>query len=267
MDGFLKGCVHPSAIVSKKAKIGQHVTVGANCIIYDNVELKDDTVVGPNSILGEPTAAYYDASDYQNPRLLIGHHSLIRSGAILYAGTIIGDDFECGHRVTIREQTTIGDHCRVGTLCDIQGHCQIGRYVRLHSNVHIGQKSKIGDFVWIFPYTVLTNDPHPPSNDLIGVTIEDYAIVATMVVIMPGVTVGSQALVGAMAMVRSNIAPETVVVGNPAKQITTIHAIKSKFTGEPVYPWPEHFERGMPWAGIGHAAWQRLVAGDATLEP
>jgi UDP-3-O-[3-hydroxymyristoyl] glucosamine N-acyltransferase len=267
MDGFMKGCIHPSAIISEDAKIGQRVTVGANVIIYDNVTLGDDTVVGPNSILGEPTAGYYSTSDYQNPPLHIGRNSLIRSEAIIYAGSIIGDNFECGHRVTIREQTTIRDHCRVGTLCDIQGHCQIGHHTRLHSNVHIGQQSVVGNFVWIFPYTVLTNDPHPPSNVLVGATVEDYAVIATSVVIMAGVTVGKHALVGAMAMVRSDVQPETVVVGNPAKQVTTVKAIRSKLTGEPVYPWPEHFERGMPWAGIGYAAWQRLCESEESPEP
>jgi acetyltransferase-like isoleucine patch superfamily enzyme len=57
-----------------------------------------------------------------------------------------------------------------------------------------------------------------------------------MVVIMPGVIVGRHALIGVMAMVRSNVETETVVVGDPAKQVTTIHTIKSRFTGEPVYP-------------------------------
>jgi acetyltransferase-like isoleucine patch superfamily enzyme len=266
MDGFVKGYIHDSAVISEEAKIGRRVTVGANCIIYDNVVLGDDAVVGPGSILGEPTAEYYSTSNYENPPLLIGRNSLIRSGAIIYAGSTIGDYFECGHRVTIREQTTIGDHCRVGTLSDIQGRCQLGCYTRLHSNVHIGQKSVIGNFVWIFPYAVLTNDPHPPSNELLGVTVEDYAIVATMVVIMSGVTVGRHALVGAMALVRSNVEPEAVVVGNPAKQVTTIHTIRSKFTGEPVYPWPEHFDRGMPWAGIGYATWQRLHESEGVLQ-
>jgi UDP-3-O-[3-hydroxymyristoyl] glucosamine N-acyltransferase len=69
-------------------------------------------------------------------------------------------------------------------LSDLQGHCEIGDYVRFHSNVHIGQKSKIGNFVWIFPYVVLTNDPYPPSNNLVGVTVHDFAAIATMSVIL-----------------------------------------------------------------------------------
>jgi acetyltransferase-like isoleucine patch superfamily enzyme len=257
MKGMDIGKIHSTAIVSDKAKIGENVTIGVNVIIYDNVEIGDNVLIGPNSVIGEPLAAYYKDRDYSNPRLTIGSESIIRTGAIIYAGSTIGRGFECGHRVTIREETKIGQHTRVGTLSDVQGYCEIGNYVRIHSNVHVGQKSFIGNFVWIFPYAVLANDPHPPSNVLVGVTIEDFAVIAVKAVVLPGVRIGRDAMIGAMALVNSDVPPEAVMCGNPAKQITTIRDIKSKYTEEPPYPWREHFERGMPWEGIGYNEWRR----------
>jgi len=254
MKGIDINQIHPTAIISEKSKIGRRVTIGANVIIYDNVELEDDIVIGPNSIMGEPTATFYKDKDYSNPKLRIGAESLIRSGAIIYAGSTIGKCFKCGHRVTIREKTKIGHHTRIGTLSDIQGDCYIGNYVRIHSNVHVGQKSSIGNFVWIFPYVVLTNDPHPPSNILEGVMIEEFAVIAVKAVILSGIRIGKDAIVGAMSLVRSDVPSEAVVGGNPAKQITTIRNIKSKYIESP-YPWREHFERGMPWEGIGYNEW------------
>lgn len=255
MNGFTLGTIHPTAIVSDQARLGTNVSVGAHCIVYDNVEIGDNTIVGPNSILGEPLAAYYRDGRYENPALKIGKNNLFRSGAIIYAGSQIGDGGEFGHRVTIREQTAIGAHARVGTLSDIQGFCRIGNYSRLHSNVHIGQKSDIGDFVWIFPYVVLTNDPQPPSSILHGVVVEDFAVIATQAVIMAGVRIGHDALVGASALVNKDVEAESVVVGVPAKKLASVRDIKSSTTGEPVYPWREHFERGMPWEGLGYGAW------------
>ena len=253
--------IHPTALIGDHVRIGKNVTIGAQSIIYDNVTIGDSTVIGANCILGEPQAGIYkDISGYENPELSIGANSLIRSGTIIYAGTEIGESFECGHRVTIREKAEIGHHVRIGTLSDIQGHCSIGNYVRLHSNVHIGHKSVVKDFVWIFPYVVLTNDPHPPSNTLIGVTVEEFAVIATMTVILPGVTVGSGALIGASSLVRANVVAEAVVVGNPAKQVSTVREIKSKFDGSAVYPWRETFDRGMPWEGIGYENWRRSIA-------
>ena len=255
MKGIEIGKIHSTAIVSDKAKIGKNITIGAYVIVYDNVEIGSNVIIGPNSIIGEPIANYYKGGTYSNPKLVIGSEAIIRSGAIIYAGSTIEANFECGHRVTIRENTDIGFHTRIGTLSDIQGYCYIGNYVRIHSNVHVGQKSSIGNFVWIFPYAVLANDPHPPSNVLIGVTIEDFAVVAVKAVILPGVRVGRDAIVGAMALVRSDVPSEAVMCGNPAKQIAMIRDIRSKYTDEPPYPWCEHFERGMPWEGIGYNEW------------
>lgn len=255
-----RGTIHPSAIVSESARLGVDVTIGAHAIVHDNVELGDGCWVGSHSVLGEPLASAYADASYVNPPLVIGSGSVIRSHAIIYAGTTIGDAFECGHRVTIREGAEIGDHCRVGTLSDIQGHCCIGRYVRLHSNVHIGQLSTIGDFVWIFPYVVLTNDPHPPSNTLVGVTVEDFAVIATMTVVLPGVRIGRDALVGASSLVRQDVEAESVVVGNPAKRVAGVRDVRSKATGEAVYPWRHTFERGMPWEGVGYETWARGAA-------
>ena len=256
MIAMQRGQIHPTAIVGENVNIGKSVTIGAYSVIYDNVELEDNVVIGPHSSVGEPLVDYYYDHNYKNPKLVIGKNSVLRSNAVVYAGSNIGHHFECGHRVTIRENTKIGNNCRVGTLSDIQGHCQFGEYVQLHSNVHIGQKSKIGNFVWLFPYVVLTNDPHPPSNYLVGVVIEDFAIVATMSTIMPGVVIGKDALVGAHTLVRTDVPAEMVVVGNPGKEITTIRSIKSKETGEEVYPWRYHFDRGMPWQGLGYDNWK-----------
>lgn len=258
MKGLEIGQIHPTAIVSDKAKIGGNVTIGANVIVYDDVEIGNNVIIGPGSYIGEPIANYYGNPSYSNPPLIIGSNSLIRSGSIIYAGSSIGEKLECGHRVTIREDTKIGHHSRIGTLSDVQNSCQIGDYVRLHSGVFLAQRSIIGNYVWIFPYVVLANDPHPPSNVFVGVTVEDFAVIATKAVVLPGVKIGRDAMIGAMALVNSDVPPEAVMCGNPAKQMATIRDIKSKYTEEPPYPWYEHFERGMPWEGIGYNEWVRL---------
>ncbi|WP_374082990.1 acyltransferase [Stenotrophomonas sp. P2112] len=256
--------IHPTALIGENVSLGQNVTVGARTIVYDNVVIGDDTFIGPDCIIGEPNVAIHSERDaYVNPVLSIGNNSLIRSGTIVYAGSTFGDHFETGHRVTIRERANIGHHVRIGTLSDIQGHCDIGNYVRLHSNVHVGHKSTIKDYVWIFPYVVLTNDPHPPSSTLVGVTIEEFAVVATMSVVLPGVTIGKDALVGASSLVRSDVPAEAVIVGNPGKQVASVRDIKSKFDGTPVYPWRETFDRGMPWQGVGYEQWVGARAGQS----
>ena len=119
--------------------------------------------------------------------------------------------------MTIREQAEIGNNVSIGTLSDLQGHCKLGNYVRLHSNVHIGMLSQIDDCVWIFPYVVLTNDPTPPSENEFGVHIHSFAVVATNAILLPGVEVHNDALIGAGAIVTKDVDKYEVAVGNPAK--------------------------------------------------
>lgn len=262
MHGFVIGKVDATASVSSESRLGHGATIGARTIVYDNVDIGEGVIVSPNVILGEPQANYYHDPEYKNPKLSIGAQALIRSGSVIYAGSSLGKHFQSGHHVTIREGSRIGDHCRVGTLSDIQGDCRIDEYTRLHSNVHIGQGSSIGKYVWLFPYVVLTNDPHPPSEVRLGVTIDDYAIVATGAVLLPGVRVGEGALVGAHALVREDVPPMAVVAGRPAKTVGDVRLIHSPETGEPLYPWPSRFRRSMPWEEAGYEVWSQATGDD-----
>jgi len=233
--------IHPSAIVSKKAKLDPDVSVGAFTIIHDNVEIGQCTTIGAFCEIGLSNAFS------ESKKLVIGKNSGIRSHSIFYEGSEFGDHLVTGHRVTVREKTFAGKNLQIGTLSDIQGHCTIGDYVRFHSNVHIGQKSTIGNFVWIFPYVVLTNDPHPPSETLIGVKIGDYAAIATMSVILPGAVVAKGVLVGAHSSLKGETQEDWVYAGSPAKPICPANKIKLQDgTGRDAYPWTEHFHRGYP---------------------
>jgi acetyltransferase-like isoleucine patch superfamily enzyme len=233
--------IHASASVSPKAKLGANVSIGPYTIVHDNVEIGDHTAIDGFCEIGYPTPLA------DGLPLVIGAHSKIRSHSIFYEGSRFGERMITGHRVTVREKTIAGANFQFGTLCDIQGDCTIGDYVRFHSNVHIGKLSKIGNFVWIFPYVVLTNDPHPPSDVSLGCEIGDYAAVATMTVVLPGVKVGEHSLVAAHSMVGKDVAPGTVVGGSPSKYICDTSKIKLKDGSDrPAYPWTTHFRRGYP---------------------
>ena len=233
--------IHQTAIVSPSAKISENVSIGPYSIVHDNVILKAGTSIGSHCEIGLPSPLA------EGSPLIIGAGSMIRSHSIFYEGSTFGDRLVTGHRVTVREKTQAGENLQIGTLSDIQGHCEIGNYVRFHSNVHIGQHSSIGNFVWIFPYVVLTNDPHPPSNTMMGATIEDYVAIATMSVILPGVTVKTGALVAAHSSVARDVESDTVVGGSPAKYICDTSKIKLKDgSGASAYPWRKHFHRGYP---------------------
>ena len=233
--------IHPTALVSSKAILGKNVNVGPYTVIYDNVCLGDNTSIDGFCEIGYPTPL----SD--GITLNIGANSLIRSHSIFYEGSSFGDGLVTGHRATIREKTIAGKGFQIGTLADIQGHCQIGHYVRTQSSITIGQKSVIGNFVWLFPGVLLTNDPNPPSNDLLGVVLEDYVVAAVKTTFLPGVRIGRGSFVAAHSLVGQDMPENSLISGSPAKRLCKASDMRLKDDIRiKAYPWKNRFVRGYP---------------------
>jgi len=239
-----------TARISPAARIGRRSSIGDFTIVHDNVVLGDDVVIDSHCVIGHPSPRP------GGPPLVIGDGAHIRSHSIFYEGSSFGPGLHTGHRVTVREQLTAGVDLQIGTLCDFQGHATLGDHVRTHSSVHIGHLTTIGNYVWVFPYTVFTNDPHPPSDGFhVGAIVEDYAVVTTMCCIMPGVRIGTRALVGAHSLVTRDVEPDTVVGGVPAKRLCATGDVKLRDAARsPAYPWMRHFHRGYPADIV--AAWR-----------
>ena len=234
--------IHPTAVVDDGAEVADDVEVGAFTLVHGGVRLGSGTVIGSHCSVGEPTELAHGRP------LILGAGCLVRSHTVIYAGSTFEDGLETGHHATIREGITAGVNLRVGTLADLQGDTTFGRYVRLHSSVQIHKGSTIGDFVWVFPSAVLTNDPHPPSDvAFAGVVVEEFAVIAAMACIAPGVRVGARSLVAASSMVTRDVPPDTVVMGSPAKPAGPTSGVRMRDgSGRPAYPWTTHFQRGYP---------------------
>lgn len=242
--------IHVTALVSPLASLGENITIGPYTIIHDNVKIGSDTKIDGFCEIGYPTPLA------EGLPLIIGSNSLIRSHSIFYQGSNFGTGLNTGHHVTVREKTIAGKGFQIGTFADIQGHCKIGHYVRTQSSVTIGQKSTIGNFVWLFPGVLVTNDPNPPSNDLVGVTIEDYVVVAVKATLLPGVTIGKASFITAHSLVSQDMAEDSLISGSPAKRVCKASDMRLKNDiRTKAYPWPKRFKRGYPDAVI--EAWNK----------
>jgi acetyltransferase-like isoleucine patch superfamily enzyme len=237
--------IHHTAIVASGAIIGKGAEIGPFSIIHDNVVFGENVKIGAYCEIGVPTPFGDDSP------LIIGDNALIRSHSTFYESSFFGQAMTTGHHVTVRENTKAGIGFQVGTASEIQGDCSVGDYVRFQSNVFVGKGTLIGNFVWILPYVILTNDPTPPSDILMGCIIEDYASIAAASVVLPGVTVGHHSLVAAKACVTKNVPPHKVVSGVPACVIGLTKDIKLRDgSNKPAYPWTKHFHRGYPDSAI-----------------
>jgi acetyltransferase-like isoleucine patch superfamily enzyme len=193
--------------------------------IYPNVSLPEDAQLDDFIILGKPPLGKHPG---ELP-LIIGAGCIIRSHTVIYAGNTIGAGLQTGHHVVIREGNMIGDHVSIGTHSIVEHHVQIGAGVRLHSRVFVPEYSILEDGCWLGPGVVVTNARYPISKGakdrLVGAHIEAGAIIGANATLLPGIRIGTRALVGAGAVVTKDVPPRAVVVGNPAKIIKQIDEI------------------------------------------
>ena len=129
--------------------------IASTAVIYDNVTLGTNVVIEDFCLIGIPP------KNDQMRETCIGDNALIRSGTIIYAGNIIGNDFQTGNKANIRECNTIGRHVSIGTLSVIEHHVSIHDNVRIHSQAFIPEYSLLKENSWVGPHVVLTNAKFP----------------------------------------------------------------------------------------------------------
>lgn len=135
----------------------------------------------------------------------------------------IGEGSRIWQYVVILEGAQIGKNCNICAHTLIEGDVIIGNNVTIKSGVFVWDGTRIEDNVFIGPNVTLTNDPHPRSKvypeKFSRITLCRNASIGANATLLPGITVGEQAMVGAAAVVTKDVPAKAVVVGNPAKII------------------------------------------------
>jgi acetyltransferase-like isoleucine patch superfamily enzyme len=109
-------------------------------------------------------------------------------------------------------------------ICDhvfIEGDVVVGDRVTIKSGVQLWDGLRVEDDVFIGPNATFTNDPMPRSKQYLEryakTTLRRGCSIGANAVVLPGVTVGASALVGAGAVVTHDVPPFAIVYGNPAR--------------------------------------------------
>jgi acetyltransferase-like isoleucine patch superfamily enzyme len=223
-------CGH-GVVVGEDSFIGSNCSIGSHSVIQ-HLRLGSHVTIGELVRLGILPLSKYDyrgvGKDIESV-VIVGDKSVIRSHASIYAKTRFGSNLNCGHGVRIRECTIVGNHTSIGTNTQIEGFCEIGDNVLIHTNAHIGQFSRLENETYLAPGTVLTNMPHPLCPEakqcIRGCILKKGAKVSANALIAPRVVIGENALVGAGAVVISDVEPYSLVVGVPAKKIKDVREI------------------------------------------
>ena len=176
--------IHPSSLVSPKAKIGKNlkigafsiigedVTIGDNCDISPYTEIIGKTILGKNNEIGSFCHLGGKAQDLiygdSNGEVIIGDDNIIREYSTVHRGTekdkqktIIGNKNYFMVNTHIGHDCVIGDSNIMGQNCALGGHTQVGNYAYLGAYIGVHQRCRIGDYSFISRNTTIVQDVPP----------------------------------------------------------------------------------------------------------
>lgn len=205
-----RSLIDPTAIIGHNVTAGKGCQIEALCVVgYDN-----QTRVHDKSRVLE--------------KLELGDGVLIRTHAVLYRGSKLGDEVKVGHGALLREGMEIGDRTAIGNHVSSEGYTKIGADCVIHAGSHLTAFMEIGDKVFFGPGVITMNDPKAAhfrphlEREIKGPTIRFGARIGAGAKIGPGVTIGENAVIGFGAVVTKDVGPRETWVGSPARKIADV---------------------------------------------
>jgi UDP-2-acetamido-3-amino-2,3-dideoxy-glucuronate N-acetyltransferase len=133
----------------------------------------------------------------------------------------IGNGTSIWQYCVILPESVIGQNCNINCQVFIENDVVIGDNVTVKPGVQVWDGLRIEDDVFIGPNVTFTNDFVPrskqPPDEFARTTIQKGASIGANATILPGLTIGKYALIGAGSVVTKDVEPYTMWVGNPAQ--------------------------------------------------
>lgn len=233
--------IHSTAIVHSKAVIGDdvaigpyaiigHAIIGPGSVIHPHVVISDGVQIGsqvevfPGAFIGkEPRGAGAIARQPEFQRcVVVGDECSIGPNAVIYFDVEIGRNTLIGDGASIREQCRVGSYCILSRYVTLNYNVRVGDRTKIMDSTHITGNSNIGSDVFISILVGTTNDNVVRSgygSHISGPIIKDYVVVGVGASLLPGVTIGEGATVGAGSVVTKDVPPGSIVIGAPARVI------------------------------------------------
>ena len=206
-----------------EAEVHPSATVYPGTVLGAGVKVLENAVVGKQPSLSPRSTANREPLTPAE----IGEGTIVSTGAIVFAGSSIGARVILGDQSCVRERVTIGDDVVLGRGSLVENDTTIGAMTRIQADAYITAYSTLEEHVFVAPCVVTTNDDFmgrtERRHELVkGPTIRRGARVGGGAVLCPGVEIGEEAFVGAGAVVTKDVAPRTIVVGNPARMLREV---------------------------------------------
>jgi acetyltransferase-like isoleucine patch superfamily enzyme len=152
-----------------------------------------------------------------------GESVRIGENVVIEKDCIIGDHVLIGHNVAVRRGLKIGKYSIIAQLCSLEQDVVIGDYTTIQHQCHLTMGIKVGNYVYFGPMVTTINTRHirgRRENVELKITppvIGDGARIGAASVIMPGVTIGVEAVIGANSTVTRDVPDGEIWIGSPAR--------------------------------------------------
>jgi acetyltransferase-like isoleucine patch superfamily enzyme len=205
------------------AEIHETAVVYPGTVLGEGVKVLEHAVVGKQPTLSPRSTAKRDPL----PPTEVGDGTVVSTGAVVFAGSKIGERVILGDQSCIRERVTIGDDVVIGRGSLIENDTTIGALTKIQADAYITAYSTLEDNVFIAPCVVTTNDNFMGRTEqrhelIAGPTIRRGARIGGGAVLCPGIEIGEEAFVGAGAVVTKDVPARMLVVGNPARVLREV---------------------------------------------
>ena len=196
-----QGGIHPAAIISAKAELGDNLTIEANVVIEEGASIGDNCVIKAGSFVGANTSI--GKGGYIHPNVTLYADTLIGARSIIHSGTVIGSDGfgfapqkdKSWFKILQVGNVVIGDDVEIGACTAIDraalGSTRIGKGVKLDNQVQIAHNVEIGD------HTVMAGGSMVAGSTKIGAycQIGGQAGIAGHLTIVDGVIITGRGMV------------------------------------------------------------------------
>ena len=221
MSTPLPSLLAPGLMMADDVTIAPGVTLGARVVIHAGVRIGEGVTVEDGAVLGKlpKLGPRSDAPPPGAAELTIESGAVICSLAIVVAGAEVGPGAVVGDHAFVREFARIGAGTVIGHGSAIGREVEIGRSVRLQNSVVVAPGTRIEDEVDVGPGACTITTGWRRGEQLDQTMLRERCRIGAGVVLMPGVEIGVDAVVGAGSVVRESVPAGSVVAGSPARPL------------------------------------------------
>jgi acetyltransferase-like isoleucine patch superfamily enzyme len=215
--------VGQNVVIAPSAIVEAGVTLGNNVVVHERVIIRRGATIHDNAVLGRvpQVAGIIQRQPKRDlPNLEIGNNCVIGAGAVLYIGTMIGNDTLIGDLACIREECRVGNHVVIGRGVMLNYNIEVRDRARIMDASHFGGDMLIEEDAFVGPHVSSANDNTIGLRAGVnrrGAHIGRGASIGVGAILLAGITIGEQAIVGAGALVTEDVPPRKIAFGFPAK--------------------------------------------------